>query len=33
VILHIFLFLIKLLNNELVGKGGYRLVVGPLDPV
>jgi hypothetical protein len=28
-----FLFLIKLLNNELIGRGGYRPVVGPPDPV
>jgi hypothetical protein len=27
-----FLFLIKLLNNELVGRGGYRPLVGTLDP-
>jgi hypothetical protein len=29
---YIFYILIKLLNNELVGKGGYKPVVGPSDP-
>jgi len=29
---YIFSILIKLLNNELVGRRGYRPVVGPSDP-